>query len=227
MTGKFAELYSVHMDTSTSSQEVNLAIYDGDVRHDEINGAIATAEKSILSGEQTRLPHFPEDQRLLKLHSGHPLVLLFWEVLKKVPEHVRPDRAPGYRQLVAEPASMGETARQELHQVIGLHRLRDADDSPPIPALCSCTCGPTSAPSSAEPDTKPSGQYPHPPGSDRRLRGAGEEEDTVAGATGGVGAVRGARASGGWGREAAGGAKEGAARAQLRRVEGSNGGWVR
>ena len=45
--------------------------------------------ESILFGQQTRLPHFPEDQRLPKLHSGHPLVLLFWKVLKKVPEHVR------------------------------------------------------------------------------------------------------------------------------------------
>ena len=79
------------MDTSTSNQEINLGIYAGDVPRDEVDGAIATAEKSILFGEQARLPHFPEDQRLLKLHSGHPLVLLFWEVLKKVPEHVRPD----------------------------------------------------------------------------------------------------------------------------------------
>ena len=116
------------MDTSTSNQEVHLGIYDGDVPRDEVNGAIATAEKPILFGEQTRLSHFPEDQRLLKLRSGHPLVLLFWEVLKKVQEHVRPDRAPGYRQRVAEPDSMGETARQEVHQVIGLHRLRDADE---------------------------------------------------------------------------------------------------
>ncbi len=77
------------MDTGTSNQAVNLGIYDGDVAHDEVNGAIATAGKSILFGQQTRLPHFPEDQRLPKLHSGHPLVLLFWKVLKKVPEHVR------------------------------------------------------------------------------------------------------------------------------------------
>lgn len=77
------------MDTGTSNQAVNLGIYDGDVAHDEVNGAIATAWKSILFGQQTRLPHFPEDQRLPKLHSGHPLVLLFWKVLKKVPEHVR------------------------------------------------------------------------------------------------------------------------------------------
>ena len=101
-----------HNETPT---EVNLGILDGDVPHADINRSIAGADRVILFGEQTRLPHFPEDQRLLKLHSG--LVLLFWEVLKKVPEHVRPDRAPGYRQLVAEPASMGETARQELHQV--------------------------------------------------------------------------------------------------------------
>ena len=114
------------MNTSTSDQEVPPGIYVGNVPRDEVNGAIATAEKSILFGEQTRLAHFPEDQRLLKRRSGHPLVLLFWEVLKKVPEHMRPDRAPGYRQRVAGSDSMGETARQR--DVIGLHRLRDADE---------------------------------------------------------------------------------------------------
>ena len=107
------------MDTSTSNQEVHLGIYDGDVPGDEVNGAIATAEKPILSVSRRACPTFPRTSRLPKLRSGHPLVLLFWEVLKKVPEHVRPDRALGYRQRVAEPDSMGEMARQEVHQVIG------------------------------------------------------------------------------------------------------------
>ena len=69
--------------------DVNLGIYDGDVPHPEINEAISLADKVILFGEQTRLPHFPEDERLPKLHAADDLVLLFWKVLNKIPDNLR------------------------------------------------------------------------------------------------------------------------------------------
>ena len=68
---------------------VNLGIFDGQVAHAHINGALALAPKVILFGEQTRLPYFPDDQRLPKLHAGDPLVLLFWKVLQKIPDTLR------------------------------------------------------------------------------------------------------------------------------------------
>ena len=69
--------------------DVNLGIYDGDVPHREINQAVSLADKVILFGEQTRLPHFPEDVRLPKLHAADDLVLLFWKVLNKIPDNLR------------------------------------------------------------------------------------------------------------------------------------------
>ncbi|MFH1571254.1 MAG: hypothetical protein ABIL09_24915, partial [Gemmatimonadota bacterium] len=71
------------------AEDANLGIFDGVVRHGEVNEAIARAPKSILFGEQTRLPHFPEDERLPKLHAGEPLVLFVWKVLKKLPDTLR------------------------------------------------------------------------------------------------------------------------------------------
>lgn len=70
-------------------QTANLGVFDGQVHHDEVNRALAVADKVVLFGAQTRLPHFPEDARLLKLHAGDPLVLLFWRVFKKLPEVLR------------------------------------------------------------------------------------------------------------------------------------------
>ena len=75
--------------TTESSKDVNLGMFDGEVSHDEINRAIARSPKSVLFGDQTRLPFFPEDMRLSKIHSGDPLVLFFWRVLKKLPEKLR------------------------------------------------------------------------------------------------------------------------------------------
>jgi len=69
--------------------DVNLGLYDGDVSHAQINAAVAKGAKSVLFGEQTRLPYFPDDERLPKLHASDPLVLLFWKVLHKVPENLR------------------------------------------------------------------------------------------------------------------------------------------
>ncbi len=69
--------------------DVNLGIFDGDVPHHEINEAISLADKVILFGEQTRLPHFPDDDRLPKLHAVDDLVLLFWKVLNKIPDNLR------------------------------------------------------------------------------------------------------------------------------------------
>ncbi|MEE2657201.1 MAG: hypothetical protein VX733_01775 [Candidatus Latescibacterota bacterium] len=74
---------------SASAPGVNLGILDGPVDHEEVNLAIAGAHKVILFGEQTRLPHFPVDRRLHKLHAAEPLVLFFWKVLHKVPRHLR------------------------------------------------------------------------------------------------------------------------------------------
>ena len=69
--------------------DVNLGLFDGEVSHARINTAVAKGDKSVLFGEQTRLPYFPDDELLPKLHAGDPLVLLFWKVLHKVPENLR------------------------------------------------------------------------------------------------------------------------------------------
>jgi hypothetical protein len=69
--------------------DVNLGLFDGEVSHARINTAVAKGDKSVLFGEQTRLPYFPDDEPLPKLHAGDPLVLLFWKVLRKVPENLR------------------------------------------------------------------------------------------------------------------------------------------
>ncbi len=69
--------------------EANLGLFDGDVRHEQVNRAIAGGHRTILLGEQTRLPYFPDDDRLHKLHAGDPLVLLLWKVLKKIPDNLR------------------------------------------------------------------------------------------------------------------------------------------
>jgi hypothetical protein len=74
---------------ATTEAEANLGIWDGCVSHEDINDAVRVAPKEILFGEQTRLPYFPEDRRLPKLHSGEPLVLQFWKVLEKIPESLR------------------------------------------------------------------------------------------------------------------------------------------
>ncbi|MFA6107955.1 MAG: hypothetical protein WDA75_04210 [Candidatus Latescibacterota bacterium] len=76
-------------ETLAAAPDANLGLYDGLVAHGEVNEAIARAEKSVLYGEQTRLPYFPDDERLAKLHAGDPLVLLFWRIFKKVPETLR------------------------------------------------------------------------------------------------------------------------------------------
>ena len=76
-------------NTNSQEKDANLGIYDGEVAHPEVNGSISCSDKIILLGEQTRLPFFPNDQRLPKLHSGDPLVQLFWKVLHKIPSHVR------------------------------------------------------------------------------------------------------------------------------------------
>jgi len=68
---------------------VNLGIFDGEVGHADINQALTLAPRVILFGEQTRLPYFPDDTRLPKLHASDPLVLLFWKVLKKIPDNLR------------------------------------------------------------------------------------------------------------------------------------------
>jgi len=75
--------------SNTKGEEANLGLYDGEVRHEQINWSIAAGRKTVLLGEQTRLPYFPEDERLLKLHAGDPLVLLLWKVLKKIPDNLR------------------------------------------------------------------------------------------------------------------------------------------
>ncbi|MGY8823346.1 MAG: hypothetical protein ACKVJG_05300 [Candidatus Latescibacterota bacterium] len=75
--------------STTNEQEANLGLYDGEVRHEQINWSIAAGRKTVLLGEQTRLPYFPDDERLFKLHAGDPLVLLLWKVLKKIPDNLR------------------------------------------------------------------------------------------------------------------------------------------
>ena len=78
------------MESATADvSDINLGLYDGEVSHELINAAVARGHKSILFGEQTRLPYFPDDERLFKLPANDPLVLLFWKVLHKVPENLR------------------------------------------------------------------------------------------------------------------------------------------
>ena len=72
-----------------SPESVNLGIFDGEVTHAEINEAIAGSDKAILFGQQTRLPFFPDDRRLSKIHSGDPLALFLWKVLNKLPQNLR------------------------------------------------------------------------------------------------------------------------------------------
>ncbi len=74
---------------ASGDQDLNLGIFDGQVDHPQINAALETAAKYILLGEQTRLPYFPEDAKLPRLHAGNPLVLSFWKALKKVPDTLR------------------------------------------------------------------------------------------------------------------------------------------
>ena len=69
--------------------DVNLGISDGHVAHVDINRTLNAADKVILLGEQNRLPYFPDDRRLRKLHAADPLVLFTWKVLKKIPESLR------------------------------------------------------------------------------------------------------------------------------------------
>ena len=76
-------------ERDAAARGVNLGIFDGQVAHEEINRAIAGADKAVLLGEQTRLPFFPEDARLRKLHAGDPLVLFLWKVLTKIPTNLR------------------------------------------------------------------------------------------------------------------------------------------
>lgn len=77
------------MPPHDSAADANLGIRDGEISHAEINLSVARADKVILFGEQTRLPHFPDDRRLPRLHAAEPLVLFLWRVLKKVPKHLR------------------------------------------------------------------------------------------------------------------------------------------
>lgn len=105
--------------------DVNLGIFDGDVSHPEINKAISLADKVILFGEQTRLPHFTEDARLPKLHAADDLVLLFWKVLNKIPDNLR-------RALIYGPVSISLVRGDALlsfrdyrhHQAIHIGRRR-------------------------------------------------------------------------------------------------------
>ena len=48
--------------------DVNLGLFDGEVSHDRINTAVAEGDKSILFGEQTRLPYFSVDELLPTLY---------------------------------------------------------------------------------------------------------------------------------------------------------------
>ena len=103
----------------------NLGILDGDVEHDEVNRTICGADRAILFGQQTRLPHFPDDRRLPRLHAGDERVLFFWRVLKKVPGNLR-------RALIDAPVSITLVRGDTLlcfrdvrhHQTVHLGRRR-------------------------------------------------------------------------------------------------------
>ena len=106
-------------------EDVNLGIYDGQVVHDDVNRTLIAADKVILLGEQNRLPYFPDDQRLRKLHAADPLVLFTWKVLKKLPENLR-------EALIDEPVSLTLVHGDELlyfkdyrcHQALHIGRRR-------------------------------------------------------------------------------------------------------
>ena len=82
-------IFVIDSQGSQEMDEANLGLFDGIVSHQQVNHALARGQKAILLGEQTRLPYFPEDDRLPKLHAGDPLVLLLWKVLRKIPENLR------------------------------------------------------------------------------------------------------------------------------------------
>ena len=108
-----------------ASGETNLGILDGAVSHDEVNHAITGADRVILFGQQTRLPHFPDDRRLPRLHAGDERVLFFWRVLKKIPATLR-------RALIEAPVSITLVRGDTLlcfrdvrhHQAVHLGRRR-------------------------------------------------------------------------------------------------------
>lgn len=81
--------FVTHLPCRQDAHEANLGLFDGTVPHQRVNHALARGQKTILLGEQTRLPYFPDDDRLPKLHAGDPLVLLLWKVLRKIPENLR------------------------------------------------------------------------------------------------------------------------------------------
>ena len=88
------------METATVEvSDVNLGLYDGEVSHERINAAVARGRKTVLFGEQTRLPYFPYDDRLPKLPANDPLVLLFLEGPAQDPR----ESAPGPDRRPAEP----------------------------------------------------------------------------------------------------------------------------
>ena len=113
------------VEKNSSAQDVNLGFFDGEVSHSEVNQALLLADKVILFGEQTRLPYFPDDDPLPKLHAGDPLVLLFWKVFKKIPENLR-------EALLGAPLSITLIRRDGLlfydnfrrHQVLHIGRRR-------------------------------------------------------------------------------------------------------
>ncbi|MBT3346388.1 MAG: hypothetical protein HN712_06225 [Gemmatimonadetes bacterium] len=119
-SGSAADAYAV-----TTTAEANLGILDGAVSHDEVNRSISGANRAILFGQQTRLPHFPDDRRLPRIHAGDERVLFFWRVLKKVPANLR-------RALIEAPVSItlvrGDTLLcfQDVrhHQAVHLGRRR-------------------------------------------------------------------------------------------------------
>ena len=112
-------------EVEIGAESVNLGIFDGEVGHVQINRAISAADKVILIGEQTRLPYFPDDMRLHKLHTGDPLVLLLWKVLGKIPSNLRDA-------LIDEPISLTLIRGDELlffrdyrcHQALHIGRRR-------------------------------------------------------------------------------------------------------
>ena len=130
------------LSESPPTGEANLGILDGEVGHDEVNRAITGADKTILFGQQTRLPHFPEDRRLSRLHAGDERVLFFWRVLKKVPANLR-------RALIEAPISITLVQGDTLlcfrdvrhHQAVHLGRRRRTIYLPELLMLQAEECG--------------------------------------------------------------------------------------
>ena len=64
-------------------------MHEGDVSHEEVNAAIAAAEKTIVFGRQTRVKDglVMDDEKLPRFYIGHDQVKFFYSAVRQLPEY--------------------------------------------------------------------------------------------------------------------------------------------